>query len=118
VPQALLDAFHELDESDLRLELKNICEEYPEVNTFLQGRLLVRGKDVVRYHANVESEDEGFPSESENETSEGSEEIIDKGGVVISDEDFTARTVKCENCNERFDVTENERGDCLWHSGN
>jgi hypothetical protein len=117
VPQALLDAFRELDESDLRLELKNICEVYPEVNTFLQGRLLVQGKDVVRYHANSESEDEGFPSESESETSEGPEEIIAKGGVVISDDDFTARTAKCENCNERFDVTENERGDCLWHSG-
>ncbi|TVY75876.1 hypothetical protein LSUE1_G005616 [Lachnellula suecica] len=28
-----------------------------------------------------------------------------------------ARYAKCENCKEEFDVTQNMRGDCVWHEG-
>ena len=39
-----------------------------------------------------------------------------KAEAVVEDELFP-RFAQCENCKEEFDVTENIRGECIWHSG-
>jgi hypothetical protein len=106
-----------LKEDDLRLELEKLYHEFPDVNNFLQGRLLVQGKKVIRYHIDKESEDEGFPSGSESDALNPVGEEVKRGGVVIGDEDFTPKRTECENYKEEFYVDENERGNCVWHPG-
>jgi hypothetical protein len=104
-PVALKKAIMSLSAELLRNELEFLCQEFPAVIHTLEDRLLVQGKDVVRYHIDTDSED--------NANSEGSESESSPAGG----EEYTARMATCENCNQEFDVALNERGDCLWHPG-
>ncbi|KAI9769610.1 MAG: hypothetical protein M1839_003612 [Geoglossum umbratile] len=104
-PDALKKAIMTLGTELLRKELEFLCQEFPAVIHTLEDRLLVQGKDVVRYHMDTDSEDNANSEESESESSPA-------GG-----EEYTARMATCENCDQEFDVTLNERGDCLWHPG-
>jgi hypothetical protein len=126
VSDALKEAIKTLGTESLRKELELLCHEYPVIIQALESRLLVRGKDVVRYHVDSESEDdtdsevESEESDSESDTSD--ELGLDRGStkrkpISIGDEEYTARMVTCENCNQEFDVTLNYRGDCEWHPG-
>ena len=92
--------------------------------------MLVQGKDVVRYHVDTDSEDDAnseieseeseLESESESDTSDKSDsdrESKKRKPIAIGNEEYTARMTMCENCNEEFNVTLNDRGDCMWHPG-
>jgi hypothetical protein len=121
---ALTKAIGSLGTELLRTELEFLCHEFPAIIHTLEGRLLVKGKDVVRYHVDEYSEDdensENEESASESDGSDGSEserESRKRKPIAIGDEECTARMAMCENCNQEFDVTLNERGDCLWHPG-
>jgi hypothetical protein len=129
VSHTLKEAIKSLGTELLRKELEFLCHEYPAVIQTLEGRLLVQGKDVVRYHLDTESEDD-VNSEIESEESEESElesdasdksdldrESTKRKPIAIRDEEYTARMATCENCKEEFDVTLNDRGDCYWHPG-
>ncbi|KAG9228922.1 hypothetical protein BJ875DRAFT_362651, partial [Amylocarpus encephaloides] len=37
--------------------------------------------------------------------------------IGVAAEELTPIYIKCENCEEEFDVRSNERGDCVWHPG-
>ena len=76
--------------------------------------MLVRGKDVVRYHVDTESEDD---ESSESEESESQSDAGDGSTIAIGDDEYTSRMAICENCKQEFDVTLNDRGDCVWHPG-
>lgn len=123
---ALQKAIKSLSAKLLRAELLFLCQEFPVIIHTLEDRLLVRGMDVVRYHVDTDSEDDA-DSEIENEESASENDVGDKSvtnresqkrkPIAKGDEEYTARMEVCENCKQEFDVTLNERGDCLWHPG-
>ncbi len=106
----------------------------PELKKALESRLLVRGKDIVRYHDGAGSEAEGDDAsekdtdeeESGDEDDESDKESREDIGhsdrkeikpIVILDEQVVPRFAKCLNCEEIFDLADNERGYCSWHTG-
>jgi hypothetical protein len=124
VSDALKKAIDTVDESHLRMWVKHYCESIEPLRTDLEKSLLVKGKDVVRYHADSDSEDaeeeeeeeeeEEDSEESENEANETAKEVKP---ISIADDEFTPKFVKCDNCHEEFDITVNEKGYCRWHTG-
>jgi hypothetical protein len=91
----------------LRLLVKHYCETMQLLREDLEKSLLVPGREVIRYHADSESEDE-----EKDEAEDKNERPI-----VVDNEEMTPRYMTCDHCGEEFDVTKNERGDCLWHPG-
>jgi len=107
----LKKAIKGLSKDKLCLYLSNIVDEYPHTAQQLEKQLLVKGKDVVRYHADPKSEDECDPDEQGGDLEE-------RHAIAVADEDFTPRYAQCLSCKEEFDVSENAKGSCCWHSGN
>jgi hypothetical protein len=68
----------------------------------------------VRYHIDSASEDDEL-SELESEEDDDEEEGSGLEPIAIGDEEKTAKFAKRMNCKEEFDVTANNRGDCIWH---
>jgi hypothetical protein len=125
---ALHRAIHTLSAEQLRQEVNTLGLLNRVNNEHLWKRLTVPGKEVVRYHVDTDSEDaSGAESEEEGEEEESASdsdarEDGDSGRketkpIAIRNDEMTPRYANCENCNEEFDVTLNERGDCVWHSG-
>ncbi|KAH0543880.1 hypothetical protein GP486_008544 [Trichoglossum hirsutum] len=115
VPDALKKAIESLGAELLRKELNFLCQHHRNVIYTLEDRLLVRGKDVVRYHIDSDSEDRESSEGSESGSSAAGEidpnrESDRREPIAIGDEEYTARIATCENCNQEFDVTSNERG--------
>jgi hypothetical protein len=126
VSTALRQAIKSLSAELLRDELQALCHQFPAIIHSLENRLLVQGKDVVRYHVDTDSEDdanieiESEESELESDGSDNSDsdrESKKRKPIAIGDEEYTARMAMCENCKEEFDVTMNYRGGCVWHPG-
>ena len=57
VSDALKKAIDTMDESRLRMWVKHYCESIEPLRTDLEKNLLVKGREVVRYHADSDSED-------------------------------------------------------------
>lgn len=123
---ALKDAIKTLSAELLRRELDILCHEFPAAICTLENRLLVQGKDVVRYHVDTDSEDntnseiESEESDSDsnaNDKSESTQESKKRKLITVGDKEYTPRMATCENCKQEFDVTLNSRGDCVWHRG-
>ncbi|KAN0107875.1 hypothetical protein V8E51_007617 [Hyaloscypha variabilis] len=106
VSAALKKAIDTMDHMRLRLWVKHYCETMQPLRADLEKSLLVTGKNIVRYHAD---------SDSENEESGGDEKVVQH--IMVGDEELTPRYVMCENCKHEFDATSNDRGDCVWHPG-
>jgi hypothetical protein len=125
IPAALKSAIATLSEDRVREELETLCRQHDAARQDLERKLLVTGKEVSRYHANSESEDE---KEEEQSDSDGSrvfdsrlhypKSIKSKLLIAVGDDEWTPRFAKCENCDEEFDVTENDERCCYWHTGN
>jgi hypothetical protein len=90
----------------------------------------VPGKEVVRYHADTDSEDDQDSENESSEDEEDEEESADNSDseedreprkklkpIEAADEEIVPRNAKCLNCGDDFDVSCNERGDCRWHPG-
>jgi len=116
VSDALKKAIDTMDESRLRMWVKHYCESIEPLRTDLEKSLLVKGKEVVRYHADSDSEDADEEEEYYDDDSEDGF-IKDVKPIAIADDKFTPKFAKCDNCKEEFDVTMNEKGDCRWHTG-
>jgi hypothetical protein len=126
VSDALKKAIDTMDHMRLRMWVKHYCESMEPLRKDLEKSLLVRGKEVVRYHVDSDSEDD---QDSENESSEEEEDSdeSDTGEyperkkkikpIALADNELTPMYAKCLNCKEEFDVTANDRGDCTWHPG-
>jgi hypothetical protein len=112
VSDALKRAIDTMDDVRLRSWLKDWCKSVEPLRKDLEMSFLVRGEQVVRYHCDSESEDKEDEIDEEEE-----EEEKNKRPIVIEDEEMTPRYAKCDHCDEEFDVTENEKGDCIWHPG-
>ncbi|KAI9772502.1 MAG: hypothetical protein M1840_000707 [Geoglossum simile] len=106
VSDAVMEVIESLGIELLRKELRFVCQEFPAVVRALGSRLLVQGKDVVRYHADTDSEDgEGVGMAWEESGSESDRESSKRKLIVIGSEEYTARMAMCENCGKEFDVT-------------
>jgi hypothetical protein len=130
ISDALEQAIDTIDACELRAYVKVFCRTNKVLRCGLEQLCLVPGKEVVRYHADTDSEDD---QDSENESSEDEEDEEGSTGNSDSEEDkeprkklkpieaaddkMVPRNAKCLNCGEDFDVSCNERGDCRWHTG-
>jgi hypothetical protein len=124
VSAALKKAIDTMDHMRLRLWVKHYCETSEPLRKDLEKSLLVPGKEVVRYHADSDSEDD---KDSENESTEekddsdGDEDRDSKKRlkpIAVADDEMVPRYASCLNCKiADFDVTANDRGDCIWHPG-
>jgi len=126
---ALTQALRKSSEKRVRKLLMRVCREHPAARALVEREFLVPKSEVVPYHADTESEDGGANSEEDSDDeaiiskkkSENDHAILPtpnlkrKAGSI--DEELVPRFAKCENCKEEFDVTANERGDCIWHWG-
>lgn len=123
VPPALTRAVDTVDVETLRKAINDFLPENPLLVEQLSNLWLVLGKDVVRYHVDTEDEDAAATEESEKEEEDSDSKdekvarIRNLQPIGLSDDSMTPRYAKCENCKEEFDVTSNERGDCVWHTG-
>lgn len=113
ISAALKSVFKTLSESRLRAELEIICSQHDAVHRELEKKFLVMGKEVVRYHADSESEGEGETGES---GSSRPQQRNVRRPIAVSEDEWTPRYAKCENCKEEFDVTQNSERNCQWHS--
>jgi hypothetical protein len=130
---ALTQALCKSSDKRVRELLMRVCREQPAAKALVEREFLVPAGEVVPYHADTESEDEGLDSEDGNEEESdhaaGTTNQQTPGNMApvlptlkrkiddsIADE-LVPRFAKCENCKEEFDVTINERGDCVWHPG-
>jgi hypothetical protein len=110
-----------MDENRLRMWVKHYCESIEPLRTDLEKCLLVKGRDVVRYHADSDSED----AEEEDEEEDSEEDESDEGKgprkelkpIALADDELTPKFAKCKHCKQEFDVTINEKGGCVWHTG-
>jgi hypothetical protein len=112
ISRSLRAAILNADAERMRTALLDLCAKYEAVRGELEGRWLVKGRDVIRYHEDTESE-----CREEEESNEQIEEREVKP-IKVADKDLTSRYVKCINCNSEFDVTTNNRRECQWHLGN
>lgn len=124
VSDALKISIDTMEVSRLRMLVRHYCESNTELRCVLERETLVKGKDVVRYHFDNDSEDD-VDSEIESNNEEDEEE---KSGseneerekplkpILVGDEEFTARYATCEHCKEEFDVSNNTR-EYQWHTG-
>jgi hypothetical protein len=124
VSAALKTAIDTMDHMRLRLLVKNYCETMQPLREDLEKSLLVPGRKVIRYHADSESEDreeeeEGIDNGDESDQDGAEIEKVEKPvhHISIGDEELTPRFVTCVNCNEEFDISANEKGECAWHPG-
>jgi hypothetical protein len=119
---SLRKALTVLDKRSLLAELLMLIQNDSAAQRTLEQRLLVRGRDVVRYHVDSDSEDNAN-SEIDNEDVKESESDNERARdskrrpIGTGDDDVTGRFAVCLHCNTQFDVTMNNRGDCRWHSG-
>jgi len=122
----LTTALRILSKEKLLSQVLSICEKIPEVQEILIDQLLAEGKDVHRYHADTDSEAEGDDINREEYKRRPGDESTKNAAVKgleqlqpigVADDELTPRFVRCENCKEEFDVTENERRTCTWHTG-
>lgn len=109
-----------------------VCRKNSAAKALVEREFLVPKREVVPYHANTDSEDGDEESEEENESETGSENesveedaqhqvpaatSLKRKAEAIADNELFPRFAQCENCKEEFDVTENDKGDCVWHAG-
>ena len=122
----LIHALQTISKEKLLLEVMTLCEKIPEAQDFLFNRLLVKGKDVQRYHSDIDSEAEGdsidrdtyeIGLEDRNTKEAASRSDQDLVAIAIADDELTPRYVKCLNCKKEFDVANNENRTCIWHTG-
>jgi hypothetical protein len=130
ISRALARAIDTMNPSLLSGYVKNYCRTNKELRSELERHCLVPGKEVVRYHADTDSEED---QDSENESSEEEDDEEPSIGnsdseedreprkklkpIVVADDEMVPRNANCLNCREDFDVSCNERGDCRWHKG-
>jgi len=104
-----------MDHMRLRLWVKHYCETMQPLREDLEKSLLVTGKEIIRYHADSESEDEEPNEDWQYKEYDFDEKL--RIPIAVDDEEFTPRDVVCENCKEVFDMTCNEARECHWHPG-
>ncbi|KAH8778072.1 hypothetical protein BGZ57DRAFT_347927 [Hyaloscypha finlandica] len=128
---ALKRAIESMSHDRLKALVKHYCKSIEPLRNKLEKKLLVAGREVVRYHIDSDSEND---QNSENESSEEEEEAngsyndsdeLDEDKeprkklkpIAAADSEMVPKYATCLNCKTEFDVTLNDRGDCRWHSG-
>jgi len=115
VSMALRNAISSMPDYYLRNLVTEYCERMPALREALEKECLVQGKDVVRYHANTESEDEEAEEDQSSETEESDDGTTLRQNkkqlalVAIADVEFAPRFAKCSNWKEDFDVATNQK---------
>ena len=121
----------------LRQTLLTICKLSSEANGIARRLLLVTESSRTRknYQSEGDDEEEGEDEEQES-VNEGSSSVqvridtrlerklrgvseirLSGGNSVLITKHVRSRYATCVNCKEEFDVAENGRRDCIWHSG-
>ncbi len=130
----LQSAIDSAEPARLRETLLALCNSSAEAACIVSSFLLVP-EDLVqrRRHRKAKSEEDSDKDEDDSE--EDSEEDSDENSSDSEDEGeaengaqrtgatpnslkrLRLRYAKCENCNEEFDVTDNDKGACVYHDG-
>ena len=134
---ALIDAINTAPPKELRSALKRTCESSKEAWKLVKKILLVRRTRVqhkivkrkLDSEGTIGSTDEdqsgsGGEDEGGSESEDSQEKDVDRGtnghcnGSLLSAvKRYRPRFATCENCNEDFDVTNNDEDACVWHPG-
>lgn len=127
VPPALITAINTMEAARLRMYVREFCRDIPEVRDRLAAQTLVRGKDVIRYHKDSDSEDdvdseiegseEGQEDRNGNENAGGTERVKPLRPIAVEDDELVPLYAKCLNCKQEFDVSTNYTRECHWHTG-
>ena len=127
VSLALEEAIDTIDHVRLRRLVKQCCKSNEPLRKELENILLVHRRDVIPYHTDSFSEDNlGSDEESSQKDEEGNRgeddtseyPVLKKRKQIAAAEDkMLPRFAMCMNCEAEFNVTVNQKGDCLWHPG-
>lgn len=119
----LFKAIDTVEAARLRTIIKDLCATNNALKQSLETQFLILGKDISRYHADTDSEDAGYSDVDKNETQEQYDDrhqLLEaerkKKPIKLDDAQLHPRFVQCENCEEEFDLGDNLRGWCVWHS--
>jgi len=108
----LKDAIRSLDVESARHELEFLRVGFPEVNRRLQERLLVRGKDIVRYHIDTDFEDDEYCEIEEDSDSDSDDSVLEKTWQRKAEEEITRASTPGRK-NWELKLEEEKR--CLLH---
>jgi uncharacterized Fe-S radical SAM superfamily protein PflX len=120
VSKVLKRTISDIDVETLQTLVKHYAKKHQGFTDYLEKELLVRGKDVEKYHVDSDSEDNTNSKVESEEDEDEDEDENDSTGfklIMVGDDALTARYAKCTNCEEQCDVTMNERGYCKLHCG-
>ncbi|RDW85422.1 hypothetical protein BP5796_03747 [Coleophoma crateriformis] len=124
----LSEVIDTLNEDRLRNILRDICRENESARRTVETNYLVPAAMVVPYDKDDESEDDEAEEGSDDETDEFAPNYPPANvhnmkrkaadiSVDVVPSGMRPRYAACENCKKEFDVTDNHRGDCVWHPG-
>jgi hypothetical protein len=107
---ALKSAIATLSESRIRRELEILLSQHDAARCYMEEKLLVKGRELSRYHADSDSETENRHEEEEEEEEEESETNSQHSNshtrriqnsmlpIPVADDEWTPRYAKCQNC--------------------
>lgn len=124
--QALQVAIDEAQPERLRNALRSLCSNSKDTARAAQAILLVP-VDRPRPKPTSAAEEEGEDTDENGEDTDQSEsESSSKDEAAAAEETrntvhglkrLRPRYATCTNCEEEFDITQNESGDCVYHPG-
>ncbi len=124
---ALQVAIDEAQPHRLRETLRRLCMDSRDTARAAQAILVVpvhrsRSKTNMAEEEEDEDQDEDKDDKADESESDSSSKIEAAEAEAISNtlnglKRMRPRYVRCRNCNEEFDITENENGDCIYHPG-
>lgn len=102
--------------------LWKICETTPSAREFVKGHLFVDENEVPQPRSPPEPNTDGEYSEvsdtsDDEEKEEEEEDVRPTPATTTGAKRVRSRYAKCINCKEEFDVSENTKKSCRYHSG-
>ena len=143
----LEDAINNASKRRLLEVLQGVCDKSLDASRIISSLLLVPEDDAVDKiieKSNITDDEEEFETESEDEEDEDEDEEENEEGSDVKDrrldvgeepkerprskslerpmpgngqKRLRSRYAICANCREEFDVTSNDKHDCVWHTG-
>jgi len=110
--ELLHQAIDKLGQERLRRVFKIVCDNVLEAERKACQELLLEVKPVDNHSGFERSNTDG---DAKHGTTGRKRTFADS--AAISDTGFCPRYARCKNCEEEFDITEQEEGCCRWHSG-
>jgi hypothetical protein len=107
--------------------LKSLCIDIPIVHARVTNELLVTYDEAQRAEASTDEDESTTGSASNDKERDGEEDTDNKKDIqpkrktdpisIAGNKRLRARYTVCENCNEEYDILDNDSESCWYHPG-